>query len=134
MLLGDRGRLRQVLVNLLGNAVKFTDEGVVTVSVDTDGTKPVALSVRDTGIGIAPDKFESIFDAFQQADTSTTREYGGTGLGLSISRALCRLMGYDLRVESILGAGSNFVVDFRPGALHGVASDVADATDATGTS
>ncbi|HUH12973.1 MAG TPA: PAS domain S-box protein [Longimicrobiales bacterium] len=107
----DRGKLKQVLINLVGNALKFTDEGSVRVIVRTDShARPRALEVVDTGIGIPPARLAAIFEAFQQADTSTTRKYGGTGLGLTISRSLCRLMGYDLEVESREGDGSTFRV------------------------
>jgi two-component system, sensor histidine kinase and response regulator len=109
---GDRGRLRQVLTNLLANAVKFTQSGDVALRVRAD-YGPAALGrlrfeVTDTGIGIAPEALERLFDPFSQADTSTTRRYGGTGLGLAISRQLVELMGGELRCESVLGQGSTF--------------------------
>jgi len=108
----DATRLKQVLINLLGNAVKFTESGRITVRVSTvEGTRrPGQIEVSDTGIGIAPEKLDGIFDAFQQADSSTTRKYGGTGLGLAISRSLCRLMGFDLTVASEIDRGSTFTV------------------------
>jgi CheY-like chemotaxis protein len=108
---GDAGRLRQILLNLLSNALKFTHEGEVGVSVSG---KPVGekyqltFSVRDTGIGIEQDKLDSIFESFTQADTSTTRQYGGTGLGLTISRRLSELMGGSMWAESGPGEGSVF--------------------------
>ena len=109
---GDAGRMRQVVVNLVGNAIKFTARGGVAVRVGgqrgPDGRWLIGLEVEDSGIGIAPDKLESVFDQFVQADASTTRLYGGTGLGLAISRSLARLMGGDLTVESELGRGSVF--------------------------
>lgn len=113
----DPARLRQILINLVGNAVKFTERGSVTVSVDVKpGTRTaVAIRVADTGIGIPADRLEAIFDAFEQAESSTTRKYGGTGLGLPISRALCELLGYRLRVGSRVGEGTVFTVDMRPG-------------------
>jgi PAS domain S-box-containing protein len=108
----DLGKLRQVIINLVGNALKFTDEGEVSVEilVKGDGRTPSAIAVRDTGIGIPPDRLQAIFEAFQQADKDTSREFGGTGLGLTISRSLCQLMGYDLRVESEEGKGSTFTI------------------------
>ena len=109
---GDPGRLRQVLVNLVGNAVKFTNEGEVVVEVDvaSQNEREVELHfcISDTGIGIPPDKQQLIFGAFEQADTSTTRRFGGTGLGLSISNKLIELMGGRIWVESEAGRGSRF--------------------------
>ena len=111
-LLGDPSRLRQVLVNLLGNAVKFTERGEVAVSVASEGHDGIRhtlhFAVRDTGVGIAFEDTERIFDAFTQADGSITRRYGGTGLGLTISRRLAELMGGRIWVESELGRGSTF--------------------------
>jgi signal transduction histidine kinase len=104
---GDQRRLTQVLLNLVGNALKFTEEGGVGVQVTTaDGT--FAISVRDTGPGIAPADQERIFEEFQQADTSTTRPKGGTGLGLAISRRIVALHGGRLWVESVPGEGATF--------------------------
>ena len=109
---GDIGRLRQVLNNLIGNAIKFTDDGEVLVQVSDlpapQGEVCLSISVRDTGIGIPPDKRHAIFNEFEQADTSTTRRYGGTGLGLSISSRLVRLMGGEIELSSEMDAGSNF--------------------------
>jgi PAS domain S-box-containing protein len=109
---GDPGRLRQVLNNLIGNAVKFTHEGeiLLTAGVEdaADDQVLVTISVKDTGIGIPPEKMEQIFEKFTQADTSTTREYGGTGLGLAISQSIVKLMGGELQVESEAGKGSDF--------------------------
>ena len=111
-LVGDRLRVRQVLLNLLGNAVKFTASGQVmlTVEHDSDSDDPAHLhfSIADTGIGIAPDKLEDVFSSFTQADSSTTRQYGGSGLGLAIVRRLVALMGGRVWVESELGRGSVF--------------------------
>jgi len=107
----DPGRLRQVLINLIGNAIKFTHSGSVNISVDCAGcTLPNCLHicVADTGIGIAQEKLASIFDAFTQADGSITRNFGGTGLGLTISHKLIKLMGGRMWVESKLGQGSRF--------------------------
>ena len=109
---GDPGRLRQVLVNLIGNAVKFTDNGSVVVRVECK-TQPgedavVKFSVRDTGVGIAPEAQKVLFRPFIQADSTTTRQYGGTGLGLAISKQLVEGMGGQIGVESSLGSGSTF--------------------------
>lgn len=111
-LVGDAGRIRQILVNLTGNAIKFTSQGEVEVRVElesiADSIASLRFSVRDTGMGIPQDKQSQIFEAFSQADTSTTRSFGGTGLGLSISRQLVRLMGGELSLTSDVGRGSNF--------------------------
>jgi CheY-like chemotaxis protein len=108
----DSAKLKQVIINLVGNALKFTEQGSVTVRLDLapDKKTPVAISVVDTGIGIPADRLEAIFEAFQQADAGTSRKYGGTGLGLTLSRSICQLMGYDLIVESTLGKGSTFKI------------------------
>ena len=118
-LVGDAPRLRQVLVNLVGNAIKFTERGEVVVQVEKQaeeaGEVALGFLVADTGIGIPPDKQEMIFEAFAQADGSTTREYGGTGLGLSISAQLVGLMGGRITVESEPGRGSRFRFSARFG-------------------
>ncbi|HWA41442.1 MAG TPA: ATP-binding protein, partial [Gemmatimonadales bacterium] len=106
----DPARLKQVLINLIGNALKFTERGSVTVRLVTDGGRPVRIDVTDTGIGIPPDRLDAIFDAFTQAEATTERRFGGTGLGLTISRSLLRLMGADLQVTSEVGRGSTFSV------------------------
>jgi len=112
LLVGDKDRLRQILVNLVGNSIKFTEVGEVTVHirVEETATDQVTLrfSVRDTGIGIPPEKRKSIFRAFEQVDGSTSRRYGGTGLGLSISVQLAQLMGGRIWVDSDIGKGSTF--------------------------
>jgi signal transduction histidine kinase/CheY-like chemotaxis protein len=109
---GDPGRLRQILVNLIGNAIKFTDTGEVYVhcewTTNDAGGKVLHFSVRDTGPGIPADRHQSIFERFQQSDSSTTRKYGGTGLGLTISSQLVGLFGGDIWVESEVGVGSTF--------------------------
>jgi signal transduction histidine kinase/DNA-binding response OmpR family regulator len=118
---GDPFRLRQVVSNLVGNAIKFTEEGEVVVRVallsqhpaDGGGEAALRISVEDTGIGIAPEACEKIFEHFSQADGSTTRQYGGTGLGLAICRRLLALMGGHIHVESAPGVGSKFIVDLR---------------------
>lgn len=110
-IVADALRLRQVLLNLVGNAVKFTEKGGVEVKVSKDGkenAKKLCISVRDTGIGIAPEKQKRLFHAFEQADCSTTRQYGGTGLGLAICSRLVQLMGGQIWMESEPGAGSTF--------------------------
>ena len=107
----DEQKLRQVLINLIGNAIKFTEQGTVTVAVHVDEREvPVRIDVTDTGIGIPPQRLASIFDSFEQGDVSMRRRFGGTGLGLTISRAVCRLLGYRLTVVSEVGVGSTFSV------------------------
>lgn len=113
----DPSRLKQVLINLLGNAVKFTHEGGVSFAIGCeeteDGRSLLRFSVEDTGIGIRPESMERLFEPFFQADVSNTRKYGGTGLGLSICSALLQMMGSELKVESVPGEGSRFFFDLR---------------------
>jgi two-component system, sensor histidine kinase and response regulator len=118
-LLGDPLRLRQILVNLAGNAIKFTSEGGVAISAELAALHPayatIRFAVRDTGVGIEPEALAGLFEPFQQADGSTTRHYGGTGLGLAIAKQLTEAMGGHIGVESFPGGGSTFKVelDFR---------------------
>lgn len=111
----DREKLAQILLNLVANALKFTSSGRVLVQVTAgeDGA-PESISVTDSGIGIPGDRLDAIFEAFEQADRSTAALYGGTGLGLPISRSLCEMLGYELHVESAVGAGSTFTVIMNP--------------------
>jgi signal transduction histidine kinase/FixJ family two-component response regulator/HPt (histidine-containing phosphotransfer) domain-containing protein len=133
--IGDPMRLHQVLSNLIGNAIKFTDTGEITVRVATirrnDDQAEINFSVRDTGIGIPAEKIAQLFESFTQADNSTARKYGGTGLGLTISKRLVNLMGGDLSVESEFGVGSTFscsLVFFLPVQQSHSGSDTGDIT------
>jgi signal transduction histidine kinase len=120
LFMGDPTRLRQILTNLLNNAIKFTHEGTVELAVDyvskVTGTHALTFSVSDTGIGIAEDKIDHIFESFYQAEISTTRKYGGSGLGMAISQELAGLMGANISVESELGRGSvfSFTIELEP--------------------
>lgn len=116
VVLGDEIRVRQILLNLVGNAIKFTETGDVAVRVAgrRDGAEYVLLiEVEDSGIGIAPEHLSTIFESFRQGDSSTTRRFGGTGLGLAITRELSRLMGGDVGVQSTVGKGSLFFTTFK---------------------
>ncbi|MCB9703942.1 MAG: response regulator [Myxococcales bacterium] len=109
----DRIKLRQSLINLLSNACKFTRDGTVELAVTREGEGDegwLSFAVRDTGIGIPPERLDEIFEAFTQADASTTRKYGGTGLGLAITRRFARLLGGDVEVASVVGEGSTFTL------------------------
>jgi DNA-binding response OmpR family regulator len=108
----DESKLKQIIINLIGNAFKFTETGAVTVRVvaEEGSGRPLRIDVADTGIGIPKDRQEAVFEAFRQADASTTRTYGGTGLGLTISRALCQLLGYRLSLASEVGKGTTFSI------------------------
>ncbi|MEO6245220.1 MAG: ATP-binding protein [Opitutaceae bacterium] len=142
---GDVTRLRQVIVNLVNNAVKFTPSGSISLEVRRSAAEPVPLSfpssrapmpvkikleftVRDTGIGIPPDRVDRLFKAFSQLDSSTTRKYGGTGLGLAICQRLCQLMGGEVRVESAVGQGSAFVFT-----IDSIAAEAESDTEAVRT-
>jgi signal transduction histidine kinase/DNA-binding response OmpR family regulator/CHASE3 domain sensor protein len=124
---GDELRLQQVLINLSGNAVKFTESGEIVVSLKmvamSKSTIEVEFAVRDTGIGIAPEHLNEIFEGFSQAESSTARRFGGTGLGLAISRRLVKLMGGELKVQSELGVGSrfSFTLSFERSAIQRIA-------------
>jgi signal transduction histidine kinase/DNA-binding response OmpR family regulator len=115
---GDITRLRQIMINLVNNGIKFTEKGEIQVSVrnaglDEDGFYNIEFAVKDTGIGIPKDKYYRLFDSFSQVDSSTTRKYGGTGLGLAISQRLVTLMGGAIRVESEVGKGSSFIFNIK---------------------
>ncbi|MFO0945727.1 MAG: ATP-binding protein [Planctomycetota bacterium] len=119
----DPTRLRQVLINLLGNAIKFTESGTVTLSVHVGGDAKSArlqFDVVDTGLGLTSDQMEHLFAPFHQADSSVTRRYGGTGLGLYISKRLCQMLGGDISVTSAVGLGSTFSATIDVGSLDGV--------------
>jgi PAS domain S-box-containing protein len=118
----DPGRLRQILLNLIGNALKFTERGSVRIVARLEEAEPrrYAIDIVDTGIGIAPERISALFEAFVQADRSIARRYGGTGLGLVISRKLARALGGDVSVASEPGKGSTFTVTFETGPLEGV--------------
>jgi len=129
----DPLRLRQVLVNLVGNAIKFTRSGVVEMSIcceKTPGSSVLRINVRDTGIGMSPEQLGRIFEPFTQGEQSTTRKFGGTGLGLTISRKLARLLGGDISVDSTPGVGSDFGIWIDGGPLRD-ADMMADPTEAT---
>ena len=105
----DEQKLRQIVINLLSNAAKFTARGSIRLQAHA-ANGSVAITVADTGIGIPPDKLELVFEEFEQLDASSARVQAGTGLGLAIARRLARLMGGDIRAESVLGAGSTFTL------------------------
>ncbi len=110
MIVGDAARIRQIVFNLLSNALKFTSNGRVALAIDIDQAERLRLAVTDSGIGIPADKLEQIFESFAQADAGTTRQFGGTGLGLAICRNLARAMGGDVTVSSVEGQGATFTL------------------------
>ena len=114
VVLGDPSRIRQIVMNLIGNAIKFTEQGFVKLDINfaqaADGSNWLTIVVKDSGIGIPADKIDSVFDSFSQVDSSTTRRYGGTGLGLAICRELAEMMGGSISLTSELGVGSEFTV------------------------
>ena len=134
-LVGDASRIRQIMTNLLGNAIKFTPSGHITTTVATkskqDNEVELIIRVQDTGVGIATDKLNTIFEAFSQEDNSVTRQFGGTGLGLSITQQLCRLMGGDIKADSTKGIGSTFTCTLRQNKMH-VQPDYFAAIDLAG--
>jgi signal transduction histidine kinase/ActR/RegA family two-component response regulator len=137
---GDPVRLRQILINLVGNAIKFTGRGAVTITVspaELGRRGELRFEISDTGIGLSPDQLDSVFEAFSQADTSTTRRFGGTGLGLSICQQLARLMGGELGVESEEGVGSTFwftaVLEQGAPRIDAPKGDSAEVVDIRGT-
>jgi PAS domain S-box-containing protein len=111
----DESKLKQILINLVGNAIKFTEKGSVEVILFTDGKTglPKWIDVKDTGIGIPEDRMATIFEPFSQAESGTSRKYGGTGLGLTISQSLCEMMGYEMTVDSKVNEGSTFRIHIQ---------------------
>ncbi len=133
MIVGDAVRVRQIVFNLLSNALKFTKSGKVALTIDVGEDDQLRVAVSDSGIGIAAEKYEEIFESFRQADAGTTRQFGGTGLGLSICRNLARAMGGDVSVTSVMGEGATFtlvlpLVRAEPTAEVAVAADTCPAT------
>lgn len=123
LFVGDQVRLRQILLNLVGNALKFTQKGSISVSVSNRDEGQCELVVKDTGIGIPPERIDSVFEKFEQAETSTTRQFGGTGLGLSIVKNLTLLMGGQIKVNSEVGVGSAFSVQIPLPAIKNKVDD-----------
>jgi len=132
-LMGDGARVRQVLLNLVGNAIKFTERGSITIRATSDAKESLRIAVADTGIGIPDDKLSLLFDAFTQLSDGAPRRHGGTGLGLTISRRLARMLGGDLQVMSQVGSGSTFVLTLplERSSRERRVSDVSPTIDAT---
>ena len=128
----DESKLRRVLINLIGNAAKFTERGALHVAVRAEGGRPMRIDVVDTGIGIPPERLAAVFERFEQADNSTQRRFGGTGLGLAISRTLCELLGFRIAVVSEAGLGSCFSILLDPSAS--APSSYAEAASETANS
>jgi diguanylate cyclase (GGDEF)-like protein len=135
-LVGDPLRLGQILINVVNNAIKFTEKGEITVDVAAEEIAAqhvgLVITVRDTGIGIGPEKVATLFQSFQQADSSFTRKYGGTGLGLAISKQLCELMEGSISMDSVLGEGSTFHVRVRCGIAEAVPQQSVQESAASG--
>ena len=106
----DQAKVRQALINLLGNACKFTSNGQITVKIGRSGTEDISFAVTDTGIGMTPAQTAKLFEPFSQADHAISRSFGGTGLGLAISRRFAKMMGGDISVETEVGRGSTFTL------------------------
>src|SRR5205085_5459812 len=106
----DMIRVRQILLNLLSNACKFTENGLITLGIERSGPAEIKFTVKDTGIGMTEEQLSRLFQAFSQADVSTFRKYGGTGLGLAISRRFAQLLGGDINVTSRAGEGTEFTL------------------------
>ena len=124
----DLTKLRQALFNLLSNACKFTSNGVITLAAareSVNGVEWIRFGVSDTGIGISPEQMKKLFQAFSQADASTSKKYGGTGLGLLLSRRFCQMMGGDITVDSVPGQGSTFTIRLPVDGVAPKAPDIA---------
>ena len=135
MIRADQTKVRQVLLNLLSNACKFTQHGTVTLDADVnrlDKLDWIVFRVCDTGIGMTPDQMAHLFEHFRQADASTTRKYGGTGLGLAISRTFCRMMGGDIAVVTEPGKGTTFRVELPARGVDTLPAAILKAGDTNG--
>ncbi len=134
-IIGDITRIRQIMVNLLNNAVKFTEKGEIVLSANAkkldSNNLEIHIAIKDTGIGVPKDRIDRLFKSFSQVDASTTRKYGGTGLGLSISKELCEMMGGEMWVESEEGKGSTFHFTFKAKAVHTHTSNYTEEPSST---